>query len=416
MFFAGLSLYSIGEHAFDSPLRLASTSISLIGAYLQPLWLVIGCYELVRRKRFGRKRELSFVAFAIILALLTTFLYAFSSEQINQRILLRVGIKSVITGFCLFSIAIWLLKNYISESGIGHKIMTISFLIYGFGQILSFLIVFIFFKGDRSIYDYSGYFGLLDLLLQVSMGVGMIVWLLEDARKLLEKTHQELDSFLYSTSHDLRSPIASVLGLTHVAKVDAKHKDSVEYFEMIEKRIKKLDEIIEDILNYSKVNKVGITPEILDFNRLVKEVLSNVKFNRGASQISFQYEESDANMVNTSYNQIKIILNNLVSNAVKYHNFERQNPFVKITFTKTGTEVIVRVIDNGSGIEEENIDQIFDMFYRATSKYDGSGLGLYIANEAALKIKGDLSVTSQKNVGTTFTLHFDEIDLGNNRV
>lgn len=416
MLCAGVSLYTVGRLPIDGPFRLTSSTISIIGSYLQPLWLIIGSYELVKRKRFGRKRELSFVILAIILALITTLTYAFGPEYMEERIFLRVGIRSLITGSCFIGVAIWLLRYYKRETGVGHKIMTIAFLVYGSAQILYFITVFIIFERGITSFDYAIYLGLLDILLQVIMGVGMVVWLLEDARKELEKAHKELDSFLYSTSHDLRSPIASVLGLTHVAKVEAKHGDSIEYFKMIEKRIKNLDEIIEDILNYSKVNKVRISIEELDFNRLVKEVMSNVKFNPGASKISFQYEESPENVVITSYNQIKIILNNLVSNAVKYHNLQVDDPFVKITFNKNGKEVIIRVIDNGSGIAEENLDQIFDMFYRASSKSEGSGLGLYIANEAALKIMGDLSVTSQKGVGTTFTLHFDENELRSDRI
>lgn len=416
MLCAGIALYSVNRLPYDSPYKITISTISIIGAYLQPLWLIIGSYELVKRQRFGRKRELTLVSIAIILAFITTLTYAFGIEYVSQRIFLRVGVRSFVTGICFLGVSIWLLRYYKRENGIGHKIMTIAFLVYGFEQVLYFVYMFIFFQGSPRVFEYSVYSGLIDILLQVVMGVGMVVWLLEDAKRELEKAHKELDSFLYSTSHDLRSPIASVLGLTHVAKVDAKHAESAQYFEMIEKRIKNLDEIIEDILNYSKVTKIGITTEELSFNRLVKEVMSNVKFNPGASKISFEYDQKDTNVLNTSYNQIKIILNNLVSNAVKYHNFQQENPFVKITFSKAGTDVIIRVIDNGSGIEEENIDQIFDMFYRASSKSEGSGLGLYIANEAALKIHGELSVTSKKGVGTTFTLHFDEKDLGNDRI
>jgi signal transduction histidine kinase len=101
---------------------------------------------------------------------------------------------------------------------------------------------------------------------------------------------------------------------------------------------------------------------------------------------------------------MKIILNNLMGNAVKYHNINQENPYIKVTFTRKKDTVEIGIEDNGQGIPEESLPRIFDMFYRASPITEGTGLGLYIVREALTKINGSIEVKSRYGKGSVFTI------------
>jgi signal transduction histidine kinase len=100
----------------------------------------------------------------------------------------------------------------------------------------------------------------------------------------------------------------------------------------------------------------------------------------------------------------------LISNAYKYHRYDQEDPFIRIDSEPIGADLLIRITDNGSGIPEKHLPKIFDMFYRASENSQGSGLGLYIVKEALQKLGGTISVQSECNAGSTFTI---SIPLGN---
>jgi signal transduction histidine kinase len=107
------------------------------------------------------------------------------------------------------------------------------------------------------------------------------------------------------------------------------------------------------------------------------------------------------------------VLSNLVSNAVKYHRLDQEDPYIRVTFRSSSEKIEIVVEDNGQGIPAESLPKIFDMFYRASLDTDGTGLGLYIVKEALSKIKGTISVRSELGKGSSFTVLLDnrlEID------
>ena len=171
---------------------------------------------------------------------------------------------------------------------------------------------------------------------------------------------------------------------------------------MIEERIRKLDLVIGDILSLSRSKKVDIRFEQLDFAKLLDETIADIKFNKGVSAIQLDYQEGPNDVFHSDYNQIKIILNNLMSNAVKYHNLDQPNPYIRVTFKRVKNVVEISIEDNGQGISTENIPKIFDMFYRASPTTEGTGLGLYIVQEALAKINGIITVESELGKGSTF--------------
>ena len=100
--------------------------------------------------------------------------------------------------------------------------------------------------------------------------------------------------------------------------------------------------------------------------------------------------------------RLKIILNNLLSNAIKFQSPQKSDQYIRVSSHATAEKYVIQVEDNGDGIKSEHKEKIFEMFFRGTQRSRGSGLGLYIAREAAEKIQGKIEVESEYGKGTLF--------------
>jgi len=217
----------------------------------------------------------------------------------------------------------------------------------------------------------------------------------------LEKTNAELDRFFYSTSHDLRAPLLSIKGLVNIARNETTDRKIVRYFDMMTERANRLDLFIKDIIDYSKNTRTEVSKENVNVIQLVEDVKDNFQFLEGAESIRFQNEIFVESAI-TDKTRLTVILNNLVSNAIKYHNRDNSDQWIKIGMHARGGELKIVVSDNGSGISEEKQTKIFDMFYRGTEQSKGSGLGLYIVKETIEKMHGAIRVESMEGEGTSF--------------
>ena len=382
--------------------RISLTVISMISSYAQAALILVGSLELIRSKAISRKHLIILISAIIVASVIMVLLRHDDPEGRTFRYVVRVGFKYFVVSIVFFVTAAITIKNNRFVGGIGQRTMTLGFISYA---LINFYYAFVvIYNVWIAEYDFPLFFGLIELLSICKIGLGMVMWLLEDERLQLKKANQELDSFLYSVSHDLRAPIASILGLTHLAKLETTDPKTSPYISMIEQRIKKLDSVIGDILQLSRSSKAELKIELVDFNNLMAEIISDVKFNQGADKIQLHYNSSPEHVFMCDRAQVRIILNNLVSNAIKYHRLNQDEPFVKVSFQKQDTMVVIAVSDNGEGIAPDNQDKIFEMFYRASSNSDGTGLGLYIVKEAVHKLNGKIEVESRLRVGSTFTI------------
>lgn len=228
---------------------------------------------------------------------------------------------------------------------------------------------------------------------------------LKSQNELLEKANVELDRFVYSTTHDLRAPLMSVMGLMQLIEFEKDEDTKKSYFDMMKNRIEKLDNFIKDIIQFAKSTRMESKFEKVDIQDMVCEIFEGVRYLDGADRIHLEFDISENTPIVTDKNRLNIVLNNLVTNAVKYHNIRKSDPFVKVEVHSGEEHYSLSVKDNGTGIPEENQDKIFDMFYRATTTSTGSGLGLYIVKELVDKMNGRIEMSSKWGEGTTFTLY-----------
>ncbi len=223
----------------------------------------------------------------------------------------------------------------------------------------------------------------------------------------VEKINTELDRFVYSVSHDLIAPLKSIKGLTNLMKRDLDKGNSVDYVSKIEESATKLEEFISEILDYSRSNRTDVQFESVDLLHLIEENISNHRYLEGFEHIEFDLSAIEVKEFRTDSLRLRIILNNLISNAIKFSKSTPDSK-IKISSLKKNGNIELAVEDNGYGIPLEFKDKIFDMFFRASYDKSGSGLGLFIAREAAKKMHGDLRVESVEGEWSRFILTIPE--------
>lgn len=220
----------------------------------------------------------------------------------------------------------------------------------------------------------------------------------------LKKTNHELDRFVYSVSHDLRSPLSSILGLINVAEMENPPPVFGNYFSMIRTSINRLDSFINDILDYSRNSRTDVKLVKIDFQILITEIQHNFRLIKGADRLHTELTINAQSDFYSDNTRIVVLFNNLLSNAIRYQDYKKETSRVRIEIVQSTKEVVIRFSDNGVGIKETHVNKIFDMFYRASEDSAGSGLGLYIVKETLDKLKGSIKVESDFGAFTKFTV------------
>lgn len=219
--------------------------------------------------------------------------------------------------------------------------------------------------------------------------------------------NRELDRFVYSASHDLRSPITSLKGLIEITQLEDDVNQIKDYLDLMHQSLAKQDQFINDIIDYSKNKRKQIVIQPVSLRKLFDEAISQLIHIENANRISFK-QEILIDEIHSDALRLKIIIGNLISNAIKYADTSKLEMFINIkTFNADGAYKI-EVADNGIGINEEYKDSIFEMYF-GTNKNKGSGLGLYIVKEAVENIKGNITVVSEKTIGSKFIVTIPNI-------
>jgi len=222
------------------------------------------------------------------------------------------------------------------------------------------------------------------------------------ANRQLQKTNIELDNFVYKVSHDLRAPIASVLGLVNLAKRENKVDVLREYFNMIGKSAEQQDLFIKDILDLSRNSRLVVNKDKIKWEELLNDTFDNLKYSVKNKKIERIINIKGRTTFYSDQRRIKVIFNNLISNAIRYAN--GKDPKVEIDIDVNKNEAEITIADNGIGIEKPHQKKVFEMFYRAAETNVGSGLGLYIVKESVDRLNGQIDLKSEKGTGTTFNI------------
>ena len=263
----------------------------------------------------------------------------------------------------------------------------------------------------KSYLIFTNIFFILIIICSVSIYYAVMVKRLMQSKLEIEAknsdlliANKELDRFVYSASHDLRSPISSLKGLVHLLKTEDDPEEAKNYLNLMNQVLNNQDKFISDIIDYSRNKRTAATIERISLNEIIDDAIAQHQYIEEVKKI-FIDNHLLLDIVYSDRLRLKIIINNLLSNAIKYADLNKQKPFILIKSYQLKDNCVIEIEDNGIGIDKKICGRIFDMFFVADSN-KGTGLGLYIVKEAAENIKGTITVESEVDIGSKFIVTF----------
>jgi len=221
----------------------------------------------------------------------------------------------------------------------------------------------------------------------------------------LENKNHQLDSFVYKASHDIKGPLRSLIGLSKVGMKDLEDSpQATVYFDHILKTATKLDEILADLLEVTKMKTSEIRKTKIDFSHMIKEIMNSFQHLNGYTRLKVKVDIQQNFDFFSDEKVLYSILQNFIENGIKYQDYNKYESWLKINVIVNEHGATIVFEDNGSGIDEKHLDKIFEMFYKVNDSSIGTGLGLYIVKQSLEKLGGDVTAKSKKGEFTIFTL------------
>ncbi|UTW64163.1 hybrid sensor histidine kinase/response regulator [bacterium SCSIO 12741] len=227
-------------------------------------------------------------------------------------------------------------------------------------------------------------------------------YMLDQKNEELKKAFHEMDRLVFSTAHDITGPLSNILGLVNLIRIDKDRTD--EYLDLINSMAKKMQLLAKDVLSFHRNKRTELNVSKTPLRRMVNSTIKDYAFLENAQRLNYEVEIDQDVDFYTDRTRLRFILNNLLSNAIKYQDLSKEENQVKIVGEVNENELTLKISDNGIGIEKETLPKIFDIYYRASDKSTGSGIGLYIVSEAVDFLGGKIDVESLPDSGTTFTV------------
>lgn len=240
---------------------------------------------------------------------------------------------------------------------------------------------------------------------------------LKIAQNEIISVNKEMEQLLYRASHDLKGPISSVEGVVNLFRIEKKEDKTVqEYTDMIEASVKKLSDLIKDLTKVSSIKQGKLDIKVIDFKQLIPSIIDTFSFYENYENIDFKVHILCQKEFSTDESLLYTIIQNFVENGIKYSKHYNTNSIVQITVRDTLKGVELEFLDNGIGIPEKYHSTIFDMFIRVSEQGKGSGLGLYIVNNAIKKLQGSIKLESEEYAGSIFTVRLPCIAIPNEMI
>jgi signal transduction histidine kinase len=230
---------------------------------------------------------------------------------------------------------------------------------------------------------------------------------LEEQKKLLEKANKELDSFVYTASHDLRAPLRGISSFASFLEEDYKEKldkEGKSHLKEIRDGASRMNELIEDLLKLSRISRIKNPYEDVQINTLIDSVIKRIEFDIKEKKVDLKIQQ-DMPTVRCDRIKMNEVFLNLINNAIKFSSKDnKEGPRVEIGYADEGESHKFYVKDNGIGIAPEYHQKIFDIFQRlhTADEYEGTGAGLSIVKRIIDDHDGDIWIESEVGKGAAF--------------
>jgi PAS domain S-box-containing protein len=236
---------------------------------------------------------------------------------------------------------------------------------------------------------------------------GMVVFMYDITerrviQKRLENEKHHLDHVIFKTTHDLRAPLRSALGLIQLAELEP--AEYSKYLALIKSSLNHLNGMIDEMSSLYKNEKLAIQNDRIEIRQFIEREIENLHNMPEAQGIRFDvFIDGDIPFYSDPL-RVKTIISNLLSNSIKYSDPQKMRKYIQVSAHVFNDWLFLTFEDNGIGIDAEHQEKIFDLFYRVSADKRGTGLGLYIVKDTVDRLKGKIYVRSKRGEGTAFTV------------
>lgn len=217
----------------------------------------------------------------------------------------------------------------------------------------------------------------------------------------LKIANLELDNFIYKSSHDIRGPLATLMGVCNVALIDVKEEKAREYLAMLSETARGLNDILSRLKTVSDINSLNLKVERIDFEKIIANCVAQVKNIEGIDDVNLNCNVEDNLEYRGDPVLMDLIIFNMIQNAVKFQDGEKNEP-VEIDIAYDDNRLVMHFIDNGIGIQPKDEENIFEMFSKSAEKHQSIGLGLYLVKQCVQKLGGEIMLVNDKENQTHF--------------
>lgn len=264
---------------------------------------------------------------------------------------------------------------------------------------------------SRKIQDYVFLANVIIILVIVASSMAsagiMIRNLAHSRNKIIEQNNSlqtingGLDKFVYNVTHDLRSPVASLSGLIDLIDDETDIGQIRLYTMMMKESLDRQDKFIAEMLAFIKSKHTGVARQECSLETIVDNVIALNSYRGGDKEVKI-YKEIGLTSIESDALKIQVILNNLVSNSIKYSDFKKSEQWVRVRTYRSDSMAMIEVQDNGIGIRHKDQERIFDKFYLSGDHTRSTGIGLYLVKDAVTQLDGEIEVKSEPGVSSTF--------------
>jgi signal transduction histidine kinase len=212
--------------------------------------------------------------------------------------------------------------------------------------------------------------------------------------------NERINKFAYTVTHDLWAPISSMTGLVSVLEREKDINQIPSYTQMMRESLSVQDKYIHEVLDAIQ-NEHGKKDEVCNLVEIVNDMISQNGYFAGGERVKFM-SELEVWELKCNIADIKVVFNNLISNAIKYADFSKPEQWIKVKSYRKDQQCIIEIEDNGLGIKPEQKGNIFNKFFKSGINKKSMGLGLYFTKQAIEEMNGTIAVKSLLGIGTSF--------------
>ncbi len=232
---------------------------------------------------------------------------------------------------------------------------------------------------------------------------------LKEKTERLKKVNSEMNVFIHSLTHNLRGPLSNIAATAKLAKSEINDPVITEYFDLIDTASASLDDFFHKMLDFYRTTGDNVI-DAIDFEEVVNTQVKAYRAKWDLNDIELSVQVHQRESFFSDDGKIRVILNNLVSNAVKHQKANTQSKKIGINILVEDGSAHLKVFDNGEGIKAEDQDGIFNLYHPATQKSMSSGLGLYMVKGSVEQLKGKIRLSSSLGEGTEIDITLPNLE------